>query len=436
MHSPRSSSRRNSTSSRRRRVSPEQGSSFLQPSANRRQSEEDRITEIPPTVTAPFAPSEAATKDDTSTLPTKTEALIEGGKPGRQFGLFGKTNYGKLIETIDQFHKTNESNKAAQVQKLVEIQSLMSRWLENPDRVKEKEGDRAKENFIGRIRPIIKVKYYELETKSKVFDPINSNAAKYAELNKNLIHEELLKEKLRSGQKFVDALLNKVKEAPLTVNFPPEVLKFFLKGAKDWKNTFQTRYKDMSPGGNLQAPEELGGAEQREDGERYLGYSPFTEEQRENRPAYAAVNVLDHPRGAAKSYGHCYFVLNENVKKRTTYTAFDTFEMRKNSRLKGMEREKTIATQDNIEAALAYNKRILPALVKKVEGQELSTQELKDPFYIEAVIHGGFSLDDVAELVVCYREDTPEIRQQYGQEYVDEFSQKHPNIKIKYKFEK
>ncbi|MHC5722045.1 MAG: hypothetical protein ACYTX0_61020, partial [Nostoc sp.] len=93
------------------------------------------------------------------------------------------------------------------------------RWLENPDRKKDIEGERAKASFIGRIRPIVKALYYETKTKGEVFDPINSNAAANAELNKQLIKAKLENEHLISDQEFINSLLDKVKQAPLTTNF-------------------------------------------------------------------------------------------------------------------------------------------------------------------------------------------------------------------------
>ncbi|MEH1841131.1 MAG: DUF3626 domain-containing protein [Nostoc sp.] len=372
---------------------------------------------------------QSATDDHTYTLPTKAEAINEGGKPAYQFKKIRETNYGKLLDTIDKYHALNESDRDARTRKLLEMQSLIVRWLENPDRQNNNEGDRAKASFLGRIRPIIKVLYYKTKTNREVFDPINSDAATNAELNKQLIQAELENKHLISDHEFINSLLNKVKQAPLTTNFRAETLNSFLKGGTDWQNAFQTMYKDQSPGGDL-GTEELGGAKQREDAERYLGYSPFTEEQRENRPAYTAVNVLNNPKGASSGYGKCYFVWKEHVKKRATYTAFDSLEMRSNQKNKGVKREESIGTHEHIGATLAQNKDVLLALTKMVQGQELSSKELNSR-YIEAAIHGGLSLDDVAELVVAFpKNESPEI---WGQEYVDKFNQKYPNIKITYK---
>lgn len=375
---------------------------------------------------------QSVTDDHTYTLPTKAEAINEGAKPSH-INILKKTNYGKLLEAIDMYHALNESDRNARNQKLLNMQSLIVQWLENPDRQKNDKGDIAKANFIGRIRPIVKVLYYETKTKEKVFDPINSKAATNAKLNKQLIKAKLESENLRSDQEFINSLLDKVKQAPLTTNFRAEILDSFLKGGTDWQNAFQTMYKNESPGGDL-GTEKLGGAKQREDAERYLGYSPFTEEQRENRPAYTAVNVLNNPKGATSgSYGNCYFVWKEHVKKRATYMAFDSFKMQEIIKKEGLKSEESIGTHEHIEATLAQNKNVLFSLRKRLEGEELSRNELDNRFYMEAAIHGGLSLDDVAELVVTFpNHDSLEV-QNRDKDYVEKFHQKHHNIKITYK---
>jgi hypothetical protein len=118
------------------------------------------------------------------------------------------------------------------------------------------------------------------------------------------------------------------------------------------------------------------------------------------------------------------------IKKRATYTAFDSLEMRKNQKNKGVKQEESIGTHEHIEATLAQNKYVALTSTKILQKQELSTKELNSK-YIEAAIHGGLSLDDVAELVVAFpKKDPPEL---WGQEYIDKFHQKYPNIKITYK---
>jgi Domain of unknown function (DUF4157)/Protein of unknown function (DUF3626) len=404
------------------------GAVQVQKSAN--QSEEDIITQIPPAVTAPpeedietappvTAQPQPIADDHAHKLPTKAEAIREGGKPGHRLGI-GKTNYGRLLEALDQFHSIDVSNKDAQAQKIIEMQSLIARWLQNPDREKGKEGDRAKQDLIERIKPIVK---------GEVFEPNAINAAKNATFNEQVIREKLLKKQLTANQQSIARLLDRVSQASLTTNFGPEKLEFFLK-SKELKNAFQTVYKNKSPGGDL--GEELGGLNQREDAERYLGYSPFTEAQRENRPNYVGVNVLNNPRGAVPGYGKFYFVWNNNVKKRATYTPYDSFVMRSEAKgLKGIERGKTIATNEHVQATLAYNDEMLLALAKMLQGQELAKGELRSP-YIEAAIHGGLSLNDVAELVIPFPQNTQDPTDMHDKQYVDEFNQKHPHIRIRY----
>jgi hypothetical protein len=366
-------------------------------------------------------------------LPSAKDATSGGGKAG--FKAFGKTTWAKILKALNDFKAIKDDQKDAQAAKLLELQDLTIQWLSSGQRKKQKAKDKSKENFLAKIRPTIKVLFYEAQTKSKTVDKVKANAATHAGENRQLIEAKLLQENLDASKGAIDALLNRLKSAKLTTNFNPDTLDFLIK-SPDFKSIWQLAYKDKSPGGTLPPVEQLGGSNQREDAERYLGYDPFTESQRENRPAYCGINVLNNPKGAAPSYGRFFFEFNDSVKARATYTAFDTFAMRKEAGIKDVPAEKAIASSENMEAILAHNSGVLKVMSNLLAGINMTEEEVKKAmgYYIEAQIHGGLSVDDFSALVVNYPQDEKNQNefQKMDAEYVKRFATKYPSLPIRY----
>ena len=364
-------------------------------------------------------------------LPTGKEAQTHGGKAGTHIGK-GKTTWAAILKRLDAFRALPDKDLAGQKTVLRELQAAMEEWVSSPKRAKAKKGDAAKEALIGELRGKVKVLYFESETKGAVLDPIAANAKGSSGANRQRIQAALLLNKLDDSKGAIDSLLGRLQAAKLTTNLQPATLAFYSK-AGDFKNAFQTMYKDKSPGGALKPIPELGGANLREAAERYLGYSPFSEEQRENRPHYCGVNIFDNPKGAAKDYGRFYFVWNDAIKARATYTAFDTFKMIKDAPMKDLPREETIGTTANMEATIAFNHEVLLTLAKIDQAMAVTQKELENRMYIEAVIHGGLSMDDAAELVVDIKQNTADPLELGDKAYVDTFQAKYPAIPIRWK---
>jgi Domain of unknown function (DUF4157)/Protein of unknown function (DUF3626) len=366
-------------------------------------------------------------------LPNDQEALNEAGKAG--YKVFGKSTWAKILLALKSFRKIKDDQKNEQLTTLLELQNLTEGWLNSPSRQKVKKNDNSKKLLLAKIRPTIKVLIYEAQNKSKTVDKVNINAAKYAGENRQLIKANLLKNNLASSKKDIDALLASLKSAVLTLNLAPNTLEFLV-GSPDFKTIWQIAYKDKSPGGTLPEVDKLGGSNQREDAERYLGYDPFTESQRENRPAYCGINILKNPKGAAPTYGRFFFEFQESVKSRATYTAFDTFAMRKDNGIRDVPAEKAIASTDNMEALLAHNEGVLKVLSNLLAGTTMTEQYVKNAMgkYIEAQIHGGLSVNDVSALVVDYPQDVnkQDVMQKADAVFVDKFAKKYPSITIKY----
>lgn len=364
-------------------------------------------------------------------LPTKKEAKKRAGKAGYHSGK-GKSAWGRILSLLDRFRAVADQDLVGQHAILKDLQATMEEWLTSDKRTKKKKGDDTKESFIGELRGAVKVLYYEAETKGKVHDPIAANAAQNAGKNRQRIQAALALAKLDDSKAAIDSILVRLRAAPLTTNLSPATLQFYSK-AGDFKNAFQTMYKDKSPGGQLAPIPQLGGANLREAAERYLGYSAFTEEQRENRPHYCGVNVFNNPKGAATAYGRFFFVWKEAVKQRATYTAFDTFKMIKDAPMKDLPREETIGSSANMEATIAFNHDVLLTLAKIDQQMQVTKQELETKMYIEAVIHGGLSMDDAAELVVDIRQDTTDPLELGDKKFVDTFAAKYPQVPIRWK---
>jgi hypothetical protein len=347
-------------------------------------------------------------------LPTKGEAKAAGHSAGFHLG-FGKTSFGKLLENLDEFAKLNESDDAGKLTKIVKIQSLVSTWLESDKRDADmsdtkKVADENKQRFLGELLAKTKILYHDLVDRSGTTDRATTNAASHADANRARIEADLKLKNLQHSKQAIDAILARVASAHLTTNFSANTIGFLEKDPY-FKNFWQIHTSGFgggkSPGGALPETGKRSGSESREFAERYLGYKPFTEVQRVNRPTYCGVNLFNLSQGAAKSYGKFHFVWKDEVKKRATYTARDTFEMSFGG-LKDIPSDEAIASNDNLEATLAFNSEALLALAYLEQGyaQEAADMEAKVKFYLEAQVHGGLSMNDVEEFVVPFAEDS------------------------------
>jgi Protein of unknown function (DUF3626) len=337
-------------------------------------------------------------------LPTEQEAITDGGKAGFKF--IGKSAFGKILKALKDFEGISDTNKTAVAAKCVEIQGYIREWLNSGDRAKVKTGDEKKRIFLGKLRTSVKVRYFEAKLKAKTVDPAKQNAADSADTNREVIKEKLLRDELDASNKTINQMLGMLMAAKLTTNLAPDKVEMLTK-APDFQNIWMHSYADKSPGGKLGAVDTLGASNQREDAERYLGYDPFTEEQRENRPAYCGVNVFNNPKGAAPTYGRFFLVFDDKIKERATFTARDTFAMRKDPDLKNLPSTQTIASADNMEAILAFNGGVLRVLSAMVAGRKALEEDIRRAYiiYIEAQIHGGLSMYDVQEIVVQFAYD-------------------------------
>lgn len=349
-------------------------------------------------------------------LPTKGDAKAAGQQAGFHFG-FGKTSFGKLLDELDAFAALNEADHAGKLAKIVKIQALVTTWLESDKRTaemsaKKQASDEDKQRFLGGLLAKTKVLYHELVDKAGTTDQATTDAATHAPANRARIEAELKLKNLLHSKQQIDAILARVASARLTTNFTAGTIGFLEKDPY-FKNFWQINVAGYgggkSPGGALSADHsERTGSQDREFAERYLGYKPFTEVQRVNRPAYCGVNIFNLDKGAAATgYGPFHFIWKDRVKQRATYTARDTFEMTYGG-LKDVPSEEAIASNDNLEATLAFNSEALLALAYLEEGyaQEAAEMQAKAKFYIEAQVHGGLSMDDVDEFVVPFAEDS------------------------------
>ena len=285
--------------------------------------------------------------------------------------------------------------------------------------------DLRKREFLGKLKPTIKQLYFEVATKEAVFDPIAVNAATHADTNRARIKQTLKAGGQSHGKKKIDALLKRVATAPLTTNFPPEALQYYIY-SPEFKNIWEVSYKTKMPPKVLGDPSTLGGPNQREDAERWIGYSALTESDRPNRPHYTGVNIKRNPKGAAPTYGRFYFEWDDSVKQRATFTARDTFAMRKDADVKDIDQEELIGTAGNMEATLAHNPRALRALGHEWEGddEEAEKEHAANAFYIEAQVHGGLDARDAKALWVGYAKNNTDDLDLRDKALAEAFSKK------------
>lgn len=337
-------------------------------------------------------------------LPTKKQAQQEGGKAGFHLGR-GKTTYGQILDALSLFRKLPSHDKATAAQLLLRIQALIDAWHASGHRDLTSAGDRRKRAFLGKLKPKIKQLYFEVATKAAVFDPIQANAATHADANRARIAATLKTAGRKHDDTTIDTLLDKISSAPLTTNFPPEALDHYT-FSPEFKNIWEIKYAGKNPKAVLGKPGSLGGVDQREDAERWLGYAPLTDADRPNRPHYTGININRNPKGAAPNYGRFYFEWKDSVKQRATFTARDTFAMRMDADVKDLPQAELIGTADHMEATLAFNEKTLVALAYEEEGDDDAAAALrkKNAFYIEAQVHGGLDARDAKALWVGYKQ--------------------------------
>lgn len=377
-----------------------------------------------------------------SGLPSKAEAQQNGGKAG--FKLFGKTTWKKFLNALDEYDQLQENDNAGKVQTLAKLQTLTLDWLNSTSRQSVKKGDAQKNDYLAQLRPTIKMLYYQAKTKGDVVDPAKINAEIHAEENRGLAlgHlETYLKETGQEDQvQDTDALLNRIlnrlMSAKLTKNVPPGVVGF-LTASPDFKTCWQLANKNDSPGGALADDWDSlkGYSQQREKAERFVGYSPFTEIQRENRPDYVGVNITNNPKGAAPNYGRWFLEFKDNVKSRITFTARDTFSHVKD--LKNVAREKQLGVEGRMESTLAYNAGAVKVLVSQELNMGKSENEIIKmmPFYIEGQVHGGLSVHDIETIVVDLPSKRESVQQMDLGDYdaLQKFRQKYPGVQVRYR---
>lgn len=372
-------------------------------------------------------------------LPSKSDVETQIGKAG--FYVLNPTAWAKFLNSLDEFNAAEKKgDKDKQLKAVIKLQTYTNEWIESDKRdtsnKKKQAKDAQKREFLNQLRPNLKILYYELSTKSKTVDVVNQNAADNADENIQLIKEKLLKEGIDNSNETIKAMLARLKSAALTYNFDPNTLNFLL-ASPDFKTIWQLSYKDKDPSGTIPSEyDKMKGFEKREAAERWLGYDPFTEDQRDNRPAYVGVNVLNNPKGAAPSYGRFFFEFKEGVKSRTTYTPYDTFEMISNTSLKDIP-EKTTGSSENMEAILAYNDGVLKVLGNLVNDIQMSEKQIAAAMgrYMEGQVHGALSVDDIDTLVVNYPQD-PLLRQEVDKQdaaLVEKFLLKYPSVKLRYR---
>lgn len=333
-------------------------------------------------------------------LPTKKQAETQAGKAGFHLGR-GKTSYGRILEALKLFRATTDKTVAAQL--LLQIQALVDEWHDSDSRSLTSAADLRKREFLGKLKPKIKQLYFDVATKEAVFDPIAVNAAMHAATNRTRIKQTLKAGGQGHGKEKINALLGLVSTAPLTTNFPPAALQYYVH-SPEFKNIWEVSFKDKMPQAVLGEVSTLGASDQREDAERWLGYTALTEGDRPNRPHYTGVNIKRNPKGAAPTYGRFYFEWKDEVKQRATFTARDTFAMRKDDDVKDIDQEELIGTADNMEATLAHNPKALRALGHEYEhdDDDAEREHAANLYYIEAQVHGGLDARDAKALWVNY----------------------------------
>ncbi len=110
------------------------------------------------------------------------------------------------------------------------------------------------------------------------------------------------------------------------------------------------------------------------------------------RVKYGVVNIMNDPAGvtSARAYGDCYFVLNENVRKRTTFIVGDS---------SSQEMHLCTLPSSNIMLYLLSDELLKKAM--DISAGKLKCSKNDNYSYIEIQVHGDIRLDrDIKELVV------------------------------------
>jgi hypothetical protein len=213
---------------------------------------------------------------------------------------------------------------------------------------------------------------------------------------------------------YKEAMINVQSHAKIDIHFHPErisisgkcVAEGFLEEG-EFKSQFETGLSSGSPtafkGGERDLWEKhlFGGAYQ-------IDEASFI-----NRPKYGALEIMYHPDGACPRFGSCFFMLNSDVSKRSTYTFGGSQED------DALEKTGTLSVMDSVMAALileiekgqgalGVNNLTVKALLMQLRQglsapyREPSTRSLGKTLdsFIEAQIHGKINLyEDVERLV-------------------------------------
>jgi hypothetical protein len=102
------------------------------------------------------------------------------------------------------------------------------------------------------------------------------------------------------------------------------------------------------------------------------------------RPIYGTFDIAGEQ---SSSYGDINFVLKDSVKRRTTYTIGDSLGGFDDGAQAGVQAADDLAAWDENARAIARHLDSPPDVLNYLE-------------YVEAQIHGGVSIDDVAQVVL------------------------------------
>lgn len=370
-------------------------------------------------------------------LPTGAEAKTSTGKSSGAKGWF-KGDWGAFRKLLDAYRATADDDTETQATLLLDLHAKARAIIDD----KWRWSDAVKTYVKDRV-PEIKLLYWEVAQKASTFDAIHTDAARLAPG-----HERLLDGQIRKGVGYIERamkkarhaelaasgtapkfardveleerpeaptarrLIDRVKQAKVTVNFPPAALKWFI-AESDFKQFWERRTDEDTSGGPRTGKIYAG---QREQAEETMGYGSMMDDsgtvedsQRAHRPIYAAINVFDNPRGAAPPYGRWHFELKDAVKARSTYSSGDSID-RLLYNAQGDARKRYYGAGDHLAPLLLQNESLFRALLMDEvgydtfdDGRSTSIDAYKRGVvenYPEVQVHGGLSMNDVQCLVV------------------------------------
>lgn len=368
-------------------------------------------------------------------LPTAKEA--KAATSGSGMGSMFKGEWGTFRGLLTAFRAADDDDKAKQAEVLLKLhtsaRAIIDGW---------RFGDTIKRYVKDQV-PKIKLLYWEAAQKETTYDAMHRDAAEHdtrhraaagRKIEKKMSRvtsalkqsraQEINAEREARGEDpvrwwdveledapeapSVERLVSRLKDAKITVNFPPAALQWSV-AEPDMKQFWQLRNDEKA--GERKGKDY---AKSRQSAEGYLGYAPLMgkdgtvdESLRAHRPIYAGINVFDDPRGAAPGYGRWHFQLKDSIRSRTTFTSGDSLDKIRFALIDGA-RAHYAGAGDHLAALLVKNDTLLQALVMEEAGTaslggrslEFYKGELAASDYIEALVHGGISMSDVEYLVV------------------------------------